>query len=115
MKKTLLLILIFHAHLALAQHIPTLEVGELTLPDESASTVPYLNASKVLKSSSVTKTELDALLGIGSNIQAQINAKLTAATLSDNRLIRGDGTTSIQASGITVSDANAISGVASCS
>lgn len=44
-----------------------------------ADTVPYLNSSKALRSSTVTPTELGYLSGAASNIQAQIDA-LTGGT-----------------------------------
>lgn len=47
--------------------------GPLQLPSLTASTVPYLNASKVLVSSSVTPTELGYLSGVTQAIQTQIN------------------------------------------
>ncbi len=43
----------------------------------TASTVPYLDASKVLTSSAVTPTELGYVSGVSSAIQTQLNAKAT--------------------------------------
>lgn len=45
----------------------------VNLPSLTASTVPYLDASKYLVSSSVTPTELGYLSGATSNLQSQIN------------------------------------------
>ena len=45
------------------------------LPQLTASTVPYLNASNILTSSAVTPTELGYVHGVTSSIQTQLNAK----------------------------------------
>lgn len=52
----------------------------------TASTVPYLDASKYLVSSAVTPTELGYLSGVTSAIQTQLNAKA-----ADNIVIKKDG------------------------
>lgn len=52
----------------------------------TASTVPYLDASKYLVSSAVTPTELGFLSGVTSAIQTQLNAKA-----ADNIVIKKDG------------------------
>lgn len=52
----------------------------------TASTVPYLDASKYLVSSAVTPTELGYLSGVTSAIQTQLNAKA-----NDNIVIKKDG------------------------
>lgn len=46
----------------------------------TATTVPYLDASKDMISSAVTPTELGYLSGVSSAIQTQINAKVSAAS-----------------------------------
>lgn len=85
--------------------------GEVQLRGESATSMIYLDADKKIQSNNaVTPTELSYLDGVTSAIQTQFASKLNTATLSDNRLIRGDGTAAVQASGITVSDADVISG-----
>lgn len=50
----------------------------LTLSSLTASTVPYLDASKILTSSATTSTELSYVSGVTSAIQTQINTKITA-------------------------------------
>lgn len=52
----------------------------------SANTVPYLDGSKVIRSSAVTGTELGRLSGITSNVQTQLNSKGTV-----NSIIAGTG------------------------
>src|ERR1051325_5584277 len=47
----------------------------VALSQLTATTVPYLNASKILASSAVTPTELGFLSGVTSAIQTQLNAK----------------------------------------
>jgi hypothetical protein len=49
--------------------------GTQVFPDLTASTVPYINSSKVMTSSSVTNTELGFLSGVTSGLQSQINGK----------------------------------------
>lgn len=83
--------------------------GGVQLPDLTASRVLTLDASSKLTASSVTTTTL-GYLDATSSIQTQLNSKPNTATLSDNRLIRGDGTAAIQSSGITVGDDESISG-----
>jgi hypothetical protein len=56
----------------------------------TASTVPYLDASKNLVSSAVTPTELGYLSGVTSAIQTQLNGK--QATLTPAALTRTDDT-----------------------
>ncbi len=51
--------------------------GTFRLVDLTATTVPYLNASKDLTSSAVTPTELGYLTGVTSAIQTQLNAAVT--------------------------------------
>lgn len=67
--------------------------GTLSLKAATASTVPYLDASKNLVSSAVTDTELGYLDGVTSAIQTQLDGKeptITAATAAD--YYRGDKT-----------------------
>lgn len=54
--------------------------GGVLLTDLTASTVPYLDASKLLTSSAVTPTELGYLSGVTGGIQTQLNAKATSAS-----------------------------------
>ena len=51
----------------------------LTLSSGTASTVPYLNASKQFVSSTVTPTELGYLSSVTSSIQTQLNSKAVIA------------------------------------
>lgn len=90
--------------------------GNTTLQGSTASTVPYLNGSKVFTSSAVTPTELGYLAGVTSAIQTQLNGKETsvaATTAAD--YFAGDKTflnfdTSVRAATLTgfVSGAGAI-------
>jgi len=69
----------------------TLAGGNLVLSDQTASTVPYLDASKNLVSSAVTPTELGYLSGVTSAIQTQLNAKQgTITTGTTSQYFRGD-------------------------
>src|SRR5687768_14331957 len=54
--------------------------GTTTFSALTASTVPYLNASKVFTSSAVTPTELGHVAGVTSAIQTQINTKAPSAS-----------------------------------
>jgi len=82
----------------------------------TASTVPFLNASKVLTSSAVTPTELGFLSGVTSAVQTQINAKATGTitAASANRLTYYSsattlaGVTAITASRALSSDTNGL-------
>jgi len=65
----------------------------LKLSGQTATTVPYLDASKNFVSSAVTPTELGYLSGVTSGIQSQLGAKegtITATTSAD--YYRGDKT-----------------------
>lgn len=62
----------------------------VALPQLTATTVPYLNGSKVLTSSAVTPTELGYVSGVTSAIQTQLNAKA-----ADNVVIKKDGSVDI--------------------
>jgi hypothetical protein len=55
-------------------------VGSLTLTGLTATTVPYLDASKVLTSSAVTPTELGYVSGVTSAIQTQLGTKAPTAS-----------------------------------
>lgn len=54
--------------------------GTTTFSALTATTVPYLNASKVLTSSAVTPTELGYVSGVTSAIQTQLGAKAPSAS-----------------------------------
>jgi hypothetical protein len=54
-------------------------IQNIQLIGTTASTVPYLNADKIITSSSVTPTELGYLSGVSSAIQTQLNAKASTA------------------------------------
>jgi hypothetical protein len=63
--------------------------GTTTLSSLTATTVPYLNASKQMTSSAVTPTELGYLSGVSSAIQTQINVKSVMAS-TDNSIYSKD-------------------------
>lgn len=72
-----------------------------------------IDATKIADGS-ISNTEFQRLNGVTSDIQTQLDAKSgITGTFSDNRVLRADGTTSIQTSGVTLSDVDAISGVTS--
>lgn len=73
---------------------PNIAISQLT-----ANTVPYLDGSKILRSSAVTDTELGRLSGVTSNVQTQLNAKGTV-----NSIIAGTGL-----SGGTITNSGTIS------
>ena len=58
----------------------------VAFPQLTATTVPYLDGSKKLTSSSVTPTELGYLSGVTSAVQTQLDAKA-----NDNIVIKKDG------------------------
>lgn len=64
--------------------------GTITLSGLTASTVPYLDASKILTSSAVTPTELGYVSGVTSSIQTQLNAK-ASTTLTSAHILVGNG------------------------
>lgn len=72
--------------------------GHLYLGDQTATTVPYLDASKIVTSSSVTPTELGYVSGVTSAIQTQLNSKtsnalpLAGGTMNSNASITFLGT-----------------------
>lgn len=81
--------------------------GGTKLDYATASTVPYLDASKNLISSAVTPTELGYLSGVTSSIQTQIGTKVTGpASATDNAVVRFDNTTGklVQDSAVTIAD-----------
>ncbi len=63
--------------------------GTTTFSSLTLSTVPYLDASKVLTSSAVTPTELGYVHGVTSAIQTQIAAKLTATQAANVAALTG--------------------------
>jgi hypothetical protein len=69
-----------------------------------------IDAAKI-HDASVSNTEFGHLNGVTSAIQTQLDAAVTVTGLTDNRLMKADGTTDIQDSGITVSDLDDITGV----
>lgn len=72
--------------------------GDVKLDYATATTVPYIDASKNLISSAVTPTELGYLSGVTSAIQTQLNAKgsgtvtNTGGNLTANSIVLGAGT-----------------------
>ncbi len=69
--------------------------GTVTFSEATASTVPYLDASKVFTSSAVTPTELGYVHGVTSALQTQMNTKLTATQAANVAALAGSltGTT----------------------
>lgn len=74
--------------------------NNIQLDNLTANRVPYLDGSKILKSSAVTDTELGRLSGVTSNVQTQLNAKgtvnsITAGTGLSGGTITNTGTISL--------------------
>jgi hypothetical protein len=69
-----------------------------------------IDAAKI-HDGSVSNTEFGYLDGVTSSIQTQLTAKAQISGATDNRLVRTDGATGIQQSGIAVDDVDNISGV----
>lgn len=69
-----------------------------------------IDAAK-LHDGSVSNTEFGYLNGVTSPIQTQIDAKAEISGATDNRLVKTDGATDIQQTGIAVDDSNNITGV----
>lgn len=69
-----------------------------------------IDAAKI-HDGSVSNTEYGYLNGVTSPIQTQIDAKAELVGATDNRLIKSDGATDIQQTGITVDDSNNVTGV----
>lgn len=63
--------------------------GAVSFSPLTASTVPYLDASKNLTSSAVTPTELLCVQGVTSGIQSQLNAKAASGANSDITSLSG--------------------------
>ena len=76
----------------------------------TATTVPYIDASKQLVSSSVTPTELGYLSGVTSAIQTQLNSKgagtVTSVGLSSTNSTLTIGSTPVTSSGTITADIN---------
>lgn len=64
-------------------------ISRALFSDLTASTVPYLDTSKVLTSSSVTTTELGYVSGVTSSIQTQLDGKVVLAGVSGGQSIIG--------------------------
>ena len=80
--------------------------NNIQLDNLTANTVPYLDGSKILKSSAVTGTELGRLSGVTSPIQTQLNAKgtvnsITAGTGLSGGTITNTGTISLANTAVT--------------
>jgi hypothetical protein len=63
------------------QTLTNKSLSSAVISNATATTVPYLNASKVLTSSSVTPTELGYVSGVTSAIQTQLNGKATGGSV----------------------------------
>lgn len=121
--KTLTALILIISTVAIAQtRVPSLIVdtfavnsgGSATFNQLTATTVPYLDGSKVLTSSAVTPTELGYVSGVTSALQTQLDAKLDDfSSTTDNALVRTNGTSgaAVQDSGITIDDTDVMSGV----
>lgn len=89
----------------------------------TASTVPYLDASKILVSSAVTPTELGYVSGVTSAIQTQINAKAPSASptfsgtittpLTASRAMVTGASSELAVSATTATELGYVSGVTS--
>jgi hypothetical protein len=69
-----------------------------------------IDAAKI-HDGSVSNTEFGYLNGVTSSIQTQLNDKAEISGATDNRLVKTDGATDIQQTGITVDDSNNVTGV----
>lgn len=70
-----------------------------------------IDATKIANGS-VTNTEFQYLDGVTSGIQAQLESKAgITSTYVDNHVVRADGTSSTQNSGVVISDLDAVTGV----
>lgn len=97
--------------------------GKIILTDLSATTVPYLDASKKIQSSAVTPTELGYLSGVSSAIQTQLGLKAPIASptftgtvtvpVTASRALQTDGSSGISASAVTSTELGYLSGVTS--
>jgi len=88
--------------------------GSVTHDALTASTVPYLDASKVLTSSAVTPTELGYLSGASSSIQTQLGTKAIGAASSTANAIAKYSTTdgkTLLNSGLLIDASNHLSGM----
>lgn len=96
--------------------------GSVIFNDLTASTVPYLDASKQLTSSAVTNTELGYLSGVTSAIQTQLGTKITDPMTTNGDLITrtagvparlaiGAENTVLQSSGSAPQWANTLAGL----
>jgi len=88
--------------------------GSVTHDALTASTVPYLDASKVLTSSAVTPTELGYLSGATSSIQTQLGTKAIGAASSTANAIAKYSTTdgkTLLNSGLIIDGSNNLSGM----
>jgi hypothetical protein len=85
-KFILLLVLLFPTKVSAQIFNDAIIEDTLTMQGKTATTVPYLDASKNLVSSAVTPTELGYLSGVTSAIQTQFTGKepsITATTAAD--------------------------------
>lgn len=73
----------------------------VTFSTLTASTVPYLDASKNLTSSAVTPTELGYVSGVTSAIQTQLNAKASGSGFTANRVLQTSGAGVLEVSSVT--------------
>lgn len=69
-----------------------------------------IDATKI-STGNVSNTEFDYLDGVTGPIQAQLNAAAAISGATDNRLVRTDGASNIQESGITVDDLDNVTGI----
>jgi hypothetical protein len=77
-----------------------------------------ISSGGAIVESTITTTEVGYLSGVSSNLQTQIDAKVTGPAVAvDNTLPRYDGTTGklVQASSVAVDDTNNVSGIVNLS
>lgn len=97
--------------------------GDVKLDYATATTVPYIDASKNLISSAVTPTELGYLSGVTSAIQTQLNAKqatitgaattITTSDLTASRALISNASGKVAVSSVTDTELGYVSGVTS--
>jgi hypothetical protein len=97
--------------------------GNTLLNAETASRAVYLDASKVLKSSVTTSTELGYLSGVTSAIQTQLDAKqatitgaattIVSSDLTVNRALISNGSGKVAVSDVTSTELGYLDGVTS--
>lgn len=78
-----------------------------------ANRVPYFDASKKLKSSSVTDVELGFLSGVTSGLQSQIDGKEPTISLAIDRAVISNGSGALSVATTTAAELDFVNGVTS--